>query len=168
MMSICLGYVARAFGIKGGLVVKSYGDHAGSFVPGNTVVLENNKDQKTAYTITSYQDGRLFLHDVTSRTEAELLVGARIVVERQDLPTLAEDEFYLADLHQALVQTCQGEEVGRVVGFSSNNAQHLLQVLMPCQRMASIPMIRPIVTHIDYASSIITIDPPEGLLELEA
>lgn len=167
-MSICLGYVARAFGIKGGLVVKSYADHAASFAVGKTLVLENQNNQKTAYTITSYQDGRLFVHGVTSRTDAELLIGARIVVDRQDLPMLTEDEFYLADLHQALVQTFKGEAVGRVVGFSSNNAQHLLQVLMPCQKVAIIPLIRPIVTHIDYARSIITIDPPDGLLDLEA
>lgn len=163
---VSLGYIARAFGIKGGLVVKLFNGLSQSLAVGN-VITTRLRDQEKRFLVDSMQDnGRIFLQQIVDRDGAESLIGAEIFMDRVDLPQPAEDEFYLADMQGARVEDIKGGLVGFVVGFSSNNAQDLFEVEMTSGVVVSVPSVKPIVTKIDCGEKLVVIDPPDGLLDL--
>jgi 16S rRNA processing protein RimM len=165
---IPLGYICRAFGIKGGVVVKLFNGHSQSLLPKKTLITHHNGAERRLIIESISDDGRLFLEEIVERTQAEALVGCELLMERADLPEALDDEFYLFDLQGARVVDVEGCLVGFVVGFSSNNAQDLLEVKTPSGSIVSIPSVKPIVTKIDCDNKIVTIDPPSGLLDLVA
>jgi 16S rRNA processing protein RimM len=66
--------------------------------------------------------------DVTDRSAAEALRGARIFVARADFPRPAADEFYWADLIGMAVVNRDGVALGAVAGLIDNGPQSVLRV----------------------------------------
>lgn len=162
---IKLGYVIRAFGIKGGVSIKLYSLDSESIQEGTELILrQGTKDQKLRVQEV-LQGNRLIFEGISDRNQAEALRGAEILIEREKLPTLREDEFYLSDMLGASVLLSNGEKAGTVVDFSSNGPQVLLEIKTIAGYIASIPLVPAIVKKIDSENKIIIIDPPEGLLE---
>lgn len=163
---ILLGYVTRAFGLEGGVLVKLINDQSLALQIGKGVLLKCPVGKDMAVTIKNILDGgRIFFTEVTDRNHAEALKGAELWMSRLDLPPLADDEFYLSDLMNARVVDMHGDFLGEVVGFSSNGAQILLEIKMPAGNLALIPAVKPIIHHIDFTEKLVTIDPPVGLLD---
>ncbi len=75
---------------------------------------------------------RVQLVGVTDRDQAEALRGRELWLARADLPALARDEFYLADIIGLPVERVRPDgrvqPLGTVVGLTSNGAQDLLEV----------------------------------------
>lgn len=75
---------------------------------------------------------RVQLAGVTDRDHAERLRGREVWVARADLPALAEDEFYLADVIGLPVERAladgRTQALGVVAGVTSNGVQDLLEV----------------------------------------
>jgi len=132
------------------------------------------------------------LKGVNSRNQAEALKGASILVgeeERDREGELGEGEFYITDLVGCEV-VLQGAPSGSRVGVVTevvSDPQSLLKVRMDLPPLPSpdtgadgqpvkqkrrkkptawIPLVPEIVPDVDLANNIITITPPEGLLEL--
>ena len=100
---------------------------------------------------------------VRHRNRAEELVGLHLLARKQDLPPLADNEYYWHQLLGLTVVTTDGQELGRISKISSNNAQDLLVVSGPEGELL-IPMVEEIVLKQDDKQLIIA--PPPGLLEL--
>jgi 16S rRNA processing protein RimM len=66
--------------------------------------------------------------EVTDRTAAEALRGARIFVARVDFPRPGADEFYWADLIGMAVFNRDGVALGTVAGLIDNGPQSVLRV----------------------------------------
>jgi 16S rRNA processing protein RimM len=168
MSQIVLGYIARAFGIKGGVVIRLLNEESSSFSVGLKVSAKLGKVAPRSLTISSIMDkGRIFFEEITDRSDAESLVGAEILMDRDLLPDLAEDEYYLTDMIGAQIVDTEGTLIGLLVDYGSNNAQTLLEIETIDQKSASIPLVKPIVCKIDCENKIIVVDLPEGLLELD-
>jgi 16S rRNA processing protein RimM len=72
---------------------------------------------------------RVVLHGVPGRDEAEALRGCELLVARDELPALADDEFYLADaIGLAVVRERDRAVLGNIVGLTSNGVQDLFEV----------------------------------------
>ena len=167
MSQIVLGYIARAFGIKGGVVVRLLNEESPGFYTGLKVSAKLGKLAPKELTINSVMDkGRIFFDEITDRSDAESLLGAEILIHRDLLPDLAEDEYYLADMIGAKIVDKEGNLLGLLMDYGSNNAQTLLEIETIDQKSASIPLVQPIVCKIDCENKIIVVDLPEGLLEL--
>ena len=163
---ILLGYIAKAFGIKGGVHTKLINDQSTALVVNSKVTIKQKHLEPRVFTIAEVvPGGRLYFAEINSRDDAEKLQGAEIYMSRGDFPTLSDDEFYLADLIGSQVVLKSQEFVGRLIGFSSNKAQLLLEIELATGYIASVPFVPPIVINIDEKNKIITIDPPLGLLE---
>jgi 16S rRNA processing protein RimM len=163
---IALGYVTRAFGIRGGVGVKLFSNESETIKPEIPLILRQKSTERTLIVKEVLPHGRLYFIGVNSREEAEALRGAEIFIERSLLPDLASDEFYLGDLLGAEVRLLDGTVVGELVAFSSNNAQVLLEVKDQAGRISSVPLVKAIVKEIDAHNKKIVIDPPEGLLDV--
>jgi 16S rRNA processing protein RimM len=135
------------------------------------------------------------LEGIKDRTEAESLRGYKLLVAKRDRPTLAEDEYHVADLINLQVfNQLNGENIGVVVNiFTAGN--DLLEVklhqqprpktessteLSKLNRISKrkkfkqkqpkavtvlIPFVKEIVPVVNLDKRIIEINPPSGLLE---
>ncbi|MBO0797810.1 MAG: 16S rRNA processing protein RimM [Blastocatellia bacterium] len=99
--------------------------------------------------------------------QAEELRGTLVLVSREQLVELPADSYYDFDLIGCAVVTTNAAPVGRVSGIQRYGAAPLLAVEDEEKREHLIPLTLDICVEIDVARKRITIDPPEGLLELQ-
>ncbi len=115
----------------------------------------------------------LKLRGIDSAAGAEPLVGMDISMPRKGLVDLPEDAYYIFELVGLSVQMRDGRVLGTVRRVVETGGTPLLAVEPPAglaekrrQDEILIPAARSICALIDIDSGCITIDPPEGFLEL--
>lgn len=117
------------------------------------------------------QNGRVVLKFVGCETEegAEFYRGVSVAITSDSLQELPPDTWYHFDLIGCDVATNKGESIGNVERVEEFGAAPLLVVKSSergSEREVLIPLSLSICIEIDVERKKITIDPPEGLLEL--
>jgi 16S rRNA processing protein RimM len=101
----------------------------------------------------------LHLEGVSDRDAAEALRDAPVSVRRDELPPLAEGEYYHFELIGARVETPDGELLGTVERVLTTNIDNL-ELRRPDGRELLIPVLDPFVKHIDRAAGrVIAVEP---------
>jgi 16S rRNA processing protein RimM len=159
-----VGVVARPHGVKGGL--KLHLDNPDGALLRNGLVLRVGDDEHVVTRV--YGPSLVELESVSGRDAAEALRSKEVQARREDFPEIDDDEAYLVDLLDARIRHVDGRELGTIVGFSDNNAQPLAEVKLAAGGHALMPLVPGIVTDIDEDARVVTVDPPEGLLEGDA
>jgi 16S rRNA processing protein RimM len=113
----------------------------------------------------------LKFRDVDDADAASSLVGQDILIPCNGLVDLPEGSYYIFRLVGLTVRTRDGREIGKVRDVVQTGGTPLLAIEPGpgCGSRAEeilMPAARSICTVIDVASGTITIDPPEGLLDL--
>jgi 16S rRNA processing protein RimM len=115
----------------------------------------------------------LKLKGVDSAERASGLVGQDILIPCNRLVDLPEGAYYIFELVGMCVRTRDGRDLGRVEGVIETGGTPLLEVARAESDQRDgrrepilLPVARAICTNIDTAAGTITVDPPEGLLEL--
>lgn len=103
---------------------------------------------------------------VESRTTIEGWAEQLMGVPAEELTPPADDELYVHELDGAVVEVA-GERIGTARGLLSVPAGSLLVVERTDGRELLVPFRRPIVTGIARATRTITLEPPDGLLDLD-
>lgn len=103
------------------------------------------------------------LEGIDTRNQAEALRGSTIAASTADLPAPSEREVYLHQLEGLPVLLADGTRLGRVAGFLAGPTE-IWRIETPDGREILFPAARPFVLSIDEDA--VTIDPPEGLIEL--
>ncbi len=118
--------------------------------------------------IRDYKDGLIYkFREIGTRTEAEAVEQAEVLVKESDRPELEAGAYYVSDLLGCRVtERSTGREIGEVVAWQEFGAQMALEVKPAQGEVILIPLVRAICVEIDTAAKRIVIDPPEGLLEL--
>lgn len=118
--------------------------------------------------IRDYKDGLVYkFRGIDSRTAAEAVEHAEVLVRASDRPALDGGEFYLSDLVGCRVEVrATGEIVGIVKAWQEFGGAPVLEVKPAAGDLIWIPLVPDICVEIDIASGRIAIEPPEGLLEL--
>jgi 16S rRNA processing protein RimM len=99
-------------------------------------------------------------------TAAETLVGGRLVIpDGEELP-LEDAQFFERRLVGSAVITVNGHEIGRVTGLMRTGGTDLLVIEGNGGREHLVPFAEAICTEVDVEAKRITIDPPDGLLDL--
>lgn len=108
----------------------------------------------------------LKLKGVDTPEAADGLRNLNVLVERENLQPPGEDEYYWSDLIGLQVCTSRGEIVGEV-GDLIDSGGHDILVIKNSERRREflIPFVKRFVTAVDLDSSVITVEPVEGLLE---
>lgn len=126
-----LAAVAGAHGVGGEVRLKVFADDLSSFARFNGGAL----------TLTALRDGTIArFAEVSDRNAAEALRGTLLTVAREELPPLAEGEYYHADLIGLAAVTDSGEAVGRVVGVENFGAGDVIEVERSDGRRFMVPM----------------------------
>lgn len=162
---ICVGAIGGAYGVRGELRVKSF-----CAVP---------EDLESYSPLTSEDGSRTFhlalvrpvkngfvarIVEVTSKEEADALKGLQLFADRDQLPSLPDDEYYHTDLMGLEVLDTGGTLLGTVKQVLDHGAGDLLEV----QRLGSsetvlLPFTLAAVPTVDLAAKRIIADPPDGL-----
>ena len=103
---------------------------------------------------------------VSDRTAAEELRGKMLAVEADQIGTLPPDTFFIHDLIGMKVCLQDGTEIGKVKDVLETGGVDLLEVGERGEIL--IPFTDEICREVDADRKVITIDPPEGLLQLNA
>jgi 16S rRNA processing protein RimM len=99
---------------------------------------------------------------IDSMNDAEALAGAELWVPEAGLAPLPESTFYRHDLIGCDVQDTRGATLGRVTGVEGSLDRSYLVV----DGHMLIPLVGGICVSVDIAERRVTVDPPEGLIDL--
>jgi 16S rRNA processing protein RimM len=168
---ILVGVVARAHGNKGQVIVNPETDFPDErFAPGNVLVVEHagQVHERRIATVRFHQGRPVIGFDgVESMNDAEALAGAELKVPATALPPLPSQTFYRHDLVGCEVRTQDGHLIGKVTGIEGTLERSLLVVAGKGGEVM-IPMIDGIVVTLDLAGRQIEVNPPDGLIDVNA
>ncbi len=136
--ALAVAAVVGAHGVRGWVRVHLYDPNSSALRRGLAVTLRAPLQAPQSLKIAAVEPipgkpvCRVQLVGVTDRDQAEALRGRELWLARADLPALARDEFYLADIIGLPVERVRPDgrvqPLGTVVGLTSNGAQDLLEV----------------------------------------
>ena len=163
---IPVGYVRRAHGVRGDVVVRGLiSDAADRLITGGSLTAESG----TTYTIESHRhhQGDVIVHlaGVGDRSAAEALIGTRFVIHSDERRALEGDEWWAEDLLGAQVLDVRGTAIGEVTDVIVGAAQDRLVVTASDGRIAQVPFVDALVPEVDTDRRTVTVDLPEGLFE---
>jgi len=166
-----VGRIARAHGIRGQVIVNPETDFPQQrFRPGSLLFVKRGAsvDSMVVRTV-RFQNGRpvIGLEGVETMNDAEALAGLELRVPVEELAKLPEGTFYHHDLVGCRVVTERGEPVGTVEGVEGTVGGSRL-VVAGARGEILIPLASEICRTIDVPGKRIVIEPPEGLLDLNA
>lgn len=163
---VCLGRIAGAWGLQGGVRVHSY-----TAEPLDVAAYGPLSDEAGARTFT-LRPQRLakgavlaLIDGVTDRDAAEALKGVELYILRALLPETETDEFYHDDLIGLAAVLADGSALGEVIAVQDFGAGDMLEVKRATGGTVFVPFTRAIVPEVDLAAGRLTVAPPPGLLE---
>ena len=167
MNPILVGYVRRAHGINGAVVVRPLTDDPEHrWVPGAEFV--SDAVPAVEFTVVEaipYRDDLLVRFvEVADRTTAEALRGTSFTIDAEDRRDLDDGEFWVEDLVGCGVVDQDGESIGVIESVEFGAAQDRLAVRTEAGRF-EVPFVDAIVPEVDLERGIVVVTPPEGLFE---
>lgn len=159
---VTLGHVSRPNGLSGAVVVHVDPSMLGVLRRGLDLELRPKSGdvlRTRVHSAAPVRGGvRLTLDAVGDRNTAETLVGAVVVVDRQDLGLAAEGEFLESDLVGLEVVAQDGAHLGRLVEVIATGANDVYVVGAGDGREILVPAVAHAVLSVDLAAGRITVD----------
>jgi 16S rRNA processing protein RimM len=169
-MQVTVGRIGRPHGIRGDVVVGVRTDEPElRFAVGSRLDTDRADVGPLTVAAVRWQSGELIVRfrGIRDRTSAGELRGTWLSVDSGTLaPTGDPDEFRDHELVGLCVRTVDGAEVG-VVEDVLHHGQDTL-IVRAASREILVPFVKAIVTSVDVEAGVLVIDPPPGLLDLEA
>jgi len=174
-MQLVVGRVGRPHGIHGELTVQVHTDDPDlRFAAGSVLATEPAARGPLTVASSRWHSGRLLVRfaGYADRDSAEDLRGTLLVMDSAEVAPAGPDEFHDYQLIGLSVRTVAGKPVG-VVTDVLHQGQDLLVIQPPAApRPGSgqilVPFVAAIVPEVDVRAGHLVIDPPPGLLDLDA
>ena len=167
---VVIARIARARGIRGEVACDIETDFPERFdsLDRVTVWMPTGARLQLAVEDHWFHKGRVILkfEGYDTMTTAEQLVGGRLVVAERDRAILDQDEFFEYEIVGAEVFTTDGVSLGRVARLMRTGGTDVLVIESGMKRELLIPFADDICTEVDVDNRRITVNPPEGLLDL--
>jgi 16S rRNA processing protein RimM len=172
---LVVGQITKPHGTKGELFVWPLTDRPDDvFVPGRELYIGDEdgevSDEASIVVIESvrpFKDGLLVkLQETHNRDDVASIARLYFLLPIDALPPLDEGEVFYHELLGMNVVLTDGAPVGTVREVFETNPHHLLEVMSDAGKPILIPFAERIVQNVDRDTRTITIDPPEGLLDL--
>lgn len=163
-----MGVVGRPHGIKGEISV----DWQGAQQPrnGEYIYLQAGGSDPKPWRITSSRmhKGRLLLllEHVTNRTKADSLKGMTVLMSREAVSPLEEDEAFAQDLPGCQVFLADGSSLGRLEYVDFPAGQMIWAIIDQDGNEILFPAEPRFIKTLDMAGRKVIIVPPEGLLDI--
>lgn len=167
---VLLARVRRARGIRGEVVVETFGSRPDRFQPGLKLFLSQDAGDREALVERAWvHNGELVLKLVgaDTRNDAEALRGAELRIPVEDRPPAPEGEYYLSDLIGCRIERPDGSLVGEVVGWHDYGASPLLDVRNG-DREFLVPFAEAFYRVVDVDGKRIVMELPEGIEDVDS
>lgn len=167
---VVIARIVKARGVRGEVACSVETDFPSRFDSLNsvTVLMPDGERLSLAMEHHWFHQRRLIVkfQGYDTMTAAEALVGGCLVISDADELPLDDDQYYERRLIGSAVFTCKGQEIGRVTRLMRTGGTDLLVIEGDGGREHLVPFADAICTEVDVDAKRITIDPPEGLLDL--
>jgi len=163
---LTIGEIVGVHGIRGNVKILPHAETESLFDPARPLMIERRdgrREQRALRWVKPHK--RLLLasiEGVESRAAAELLVGARAVVRRADLPEPEPGSYYWNDLLGLAVYTRESAYLGvleNIIATGSND----VYVVRREGRETLVPALATVVVEVDLEAGTMHVDLPEGL-----
>ncbi len=168
---LLLGKITRAQGLQGELKVFLYSGQPENIFNYNELRLVDRDgviSSPLAVLKCRVHGGKaviLRLASITNRTDAERVEGCGVLLAKNLLPEVGENEFYWHHYQDKLVIDIEGNTIGRVDHLFTNGAQDIL-VIKAGNDEILIPVTKSII--VSETAEELTINPPPGLIEINS
>jgi 16S rRNA processing protein RimM len=169
-LHVTVGRIGRPHGIRGDVVVGVRTDEPElRFAKGSR--LDTDPADLGPLTVAGikWHSGELLVRfeGIGDRDAAGELRGTWLTVDSATIaPPQDPDEFRDADLVGLSVRTVDGTQVGTVDDVL-HSGQDVLVIKSAAGREFMVPFVKPLVPEVDVPGGVLTINPPEGLLDFE-
>jgi 16S rRNA processing protein RimM len=163
-----LGEIVATHGIEGWLKLVPYNPETTTLSSGKETYLEKDGG-RTVVTLAGVKPHKnqllIRLCGIDHINDAKKWIGAILSIPEADLPPLAENEYYYYQVVGLEVFDTKGARIGTIARLWPT-AGGDLYVVEDGDKEYLIPVVKEIVTKIDFDAGRVIIDPPAGLLEL--
>jgi 16S rRNA processing protein RimM len=147
----CAAVIASAHGIQGHVKVKCFLEDPAQL---KTYSPYSNEEGESVYAVKKVLSQTkdvliVSLEGVTTRTEAEDLRGAKLMLDSERLPALVDDTYYHKDLIGLPVISKKGQPVGTVHALYNFGAGELLEVKANTGTLHMIPFTHEMVVEVN-------------------
>ena len=161
-----IGLIIGARGIKGDVKIKPLTDHVDRFNDLQSIQLRQSGNI-SVHNISSVRYMKnlviIGLEGIETRNDAERLIGSELIVSRDQLITLEENEFFWFDLLGMDVVTTSGNSIGTIVDIIEGSANDVY-VVRNNDAEHLIPAVRQCIVSVDIQNKSMIIAPIPGLL----
>jgi 16S rRNA processing protein RimM len=168
---VLVGRIARPQGHRGQVVVNPATDFPDERFAAGAVLhtLRAGRVERLTVVAMRMHQGRpvLTLDDVGTMNEAQALAGLELRVPETELAALPDGTYYEHDLVGCVLVTRDGRELGKVRAVEGGGGTTRL-VAGSGRGEIQVPLVHEICVRIDIEEKRIVIEPPEGLLDLNA
>lgn len=156
---IIVGRVTGVYGVRGWVKIRSHTAPVDNILGYSPWYLALAGGWQTRKVVEGRCHGKgmvALLEGCTDRDAALQLMGCDIAVRREQLPAVAADEFYWADLVGLQVINLEGVALGTVVRLFETGANDV--VVVQGERERLIPYIAEVVREVDLAGGVLRVD----------
>ncbi|MEQ6201964.1 ribosome maturation factor RimM [Sulfitobacter sp. HNIBRBA2951] len=163
---ICVGVISGAYGVQGELRIKSFCAIPEDIEHYSPLTDARGHEKFQLAILRPIKNGfAARLPQVSSKEDADALRGTQLFAQRDQLPSLPDDEFYHADLIGLQVYDTGGVLLGRVKTVQNHGADDLLELqLSGSSTTTFLPFTKAAVPTVDLASGRLVADPPDGVM----
>ncbi|MGL1860940.1 MAG: ribosome maturation factor RimM [Pseudodesulfovibrio sp.] len=167
---ISVGGVVKPHGIRGEFCIKSYADSPSLFNEVTAIFLQQGNNPPKEITLRSTRMHKSLVlfscKGVDDRDQAEALRGQTVLVREADLPEPDEGKHYLYQMMGCRVVLKNGTDIGVLDSFFETAEQDTWVIATDDKKEILLPAVPEFVLDIDLDAEVITVDPPEGLIDL--
>jgi len=164
---IPVGYVRRAHGLRGDVLIRPMSDDPARFAVGAGFLSDEiPRRPLDIAAIRAHTEGLLVkFTQIGDRSAAESLRGVTLTIGADERRSLDVDEYWPEDLQGVTAYSTSGVILGEVAAVVTGGAQDRLVVKTSDGKHVEIPFVAALVPDVDVAGSRITLDPPPGLFD---
>ncbi len=162
-----VGYIRRAHGIRGAVVVRPTTDAPDRrFRPG--AAFDTDRGRLEIASVAPHKDGLVVTFvGIVDRAAAEELRGTSLTIAPSERRELASGEYWPDELVGCRVDAPDGSMLGSVADVVVGAAQDRLVVRTLDGRAVEVPFVDALVPDVDVSARRIVVDAPEGLFEAQ-
>lgn len=167
-----VGRVTKPHGIRGEVKIVPYSGEPANFRLFSHLILvdpESRQKEKRRILKSRVQGkfARILLEGVTGRNESENLAGFEVWAREDELPPLAENEFYWHEMVGKKVVCADGRELGVITSLMAGGGHDIL-IVSGKGHEYMIPARQEFLVSQDEESGTVVVNLPPGLLEMNS